>query len=681
MKNDFDFIKDKFENSGVNAPEDMSASYALDQIAEVQPKPTAVPKKSKKKIAAIAAAAASFVLVAAIGAAVGVNLGRKNHVSTLDLPGGLSLRTFSDRSEVEKVVKDIQKERNKVSFGDVLEYGAEMLNGSYAAADSAKSADAAGSGSADTGSSTMTSSAGEAHSDTYIQVDGVDEADIIKTDGRYIYAVDAYDSSHIKIFAAVEGDNAPIADLNVSDSTVATPDEARDFDYYGYYLFNINDFYLHDDRLIVMCNDNNFGDSGYKTVAKVYDISDINNITLLGDNAQSGSYTASRMIGDTVYTVSSYYPNSEKHILPVCGNAENPAEIPCDCIYSYQEPQSENFLVVSAFNTADFTARTESKAILGAAQDIYCNQNHLYIFGTQYANGDARYYWGYADDGTTSQILKLDLTADLSFTAYAQIAGYIHDQYALDEKDGNLRVATTSSKNGHDVNNLFVLDENLGVLGSVNGFALNESIKAVRYIGDTAYVITYERTDPLFVIDLSTPTAPKIMGEVKITGFSTMLVPIDENTLLGVGLHTEEEDYTDLEVQEGVKLALFDVSDPANPQVLDSKSYVDCFSAVTYNPRALVYNPDRDDYVIPLNYYHYDYTYNSETDEYVWGENEEQYGGMLNFAVRDGKLVEIDRYRAGYTFDVERCVYVGSNVYMTHHTAGGGFRLDSTPYR
>ena len=84
----------------------------------------------------------------------------------------------------------------------------------------------------------------------------------------------------------------------------------------------------------------------------------------------------------------------------------------------------------------------------------------------------------------------------LCFTAYAQIEGYIHDQYALDEKDGNLRVATTSSKNGHDVNNLFVLDENLGVLGSVNGFALNESIKAVRYIGDTAYVITYERTDP-----------------------------------------------------------------------------------------------------------------------------------------------------------------------------------------
>ena len=414
-------------------------------------------------------------------------------------------------------------------------------------------------------------------------------------------------------------------------------------------------------------------------MVQVYDVSDINNITLLDSMTQSGYYNSSRMIGDTLYTVTSYYAYDDNYI-PCCGESASPDQIPADCIYAVKDPVSENFLVVSAYDTINYDAQTESKAVFGGAQDIYCNLENMYIYSTDYSYSYENYWdGGYYANSAKSRILKVDLTDGISFTAYTEIDGYIDDQYALDEYNGNLRVATTSYEDDRDVNNLFVLDENLNTIGSVTDFAENESIKAVRYMGDTAYVITYEQTDPLFVIDLSDPASPAILGEVKISGFSTMLVPIDENTILGLGYHTEEEDYIDIEVQEGFKLALFDVSDKANPQVLDSVSFVDYDSSVQYNPKALVYNPDRNDYVIPLNYHHYEYTYD---DDYYYDSRYEYRGGMLNFKVENGKLNIISQYKADYEDDVERCVYIDDTVYMTHGSYyGDGIKIDSVKYQ
>ena len=333
--------------------------------------------------------------------------------------------------------------------------------------------------------------------------------------------------------------------------------------------------------------------------------------------------------------------------------------------------------MLSAYDTLDFSTQTESKSILGGVDDIYCNENHMYIYSTVWDDANRGDDWS-GSYNVSTQILKVDLTDGLGFTAYASVKGQVDDQYALDEYDGNLRIATTTYDylDGNDSNHLFVLDDSLNVIGSVNGFAENESIKAVRYMGDTAYVITYEQTDPLFVIDLSAPTAPAILGEVKISGFSTMLVPIDENTLLGIGYHTEDEDYTTLEVQEGLKLALFDVSDKANPKVLDSKSYLYCDSMVQYNPKALVYNPDRNDFIIPLNYSNWGH-YDSAKQEYVYVDD--YYGGVLNFRVDGGKLNEISRYKTDYDA-VDRCVYVGDTIYMTHYE-DDGLEIDSVKYK
>ena len=690
MKNDLDYIRDKIENSGVQAPRDMDEAYVMDTIKDVYPQPAAVEPKKRQhrgwKIA-LSATAAVLVLIIVLGIVLH-SIGAFGGTRSLTFPGGLALKQYSDYSQVKDEVNRIRKASQNSNWLDYVAgigraAGGDVYveDGELSAQENSSRTGSAGSdtGSSKSGSSGSGSSAADAsaqsHSETYEQVENVNEADIIKTDGRYIYCVENSGYGEIVIFSAEGDDSRRVAMIDGTTQKASTEDEA---DFYYESLFSagpvIEELYLRGDRLIALCTV--WEDACERTMVQVYDISDIDNITLIDSMTQSGGYDSSRMIGDTLYTVSSYYPY-ENRIIPVCGRGEEPDGVPADCIYSLAGTDSESFLVLSAYDTLDHTAQTESKSILGGVDDIYCNENHMYIYSTVWDGRDNGDYWtggGHA----SSQILKVDLTGGIDFVAYTRVTGVIDDQYALDEYEGNLRVATTTYEYdlGRDTNNLFVLNEGLDVIGSVTGFAKNESIKAVRYLGDTAYVITYEETDPLFVIDLSDPTAPAIRGEVKITGFSTMLVPVDDNTLLGIGYHTENESYTTLEVQEGLKLALFDISDKENPRVLDSESYIDCESAVQYNPKALVYNPERNDYIIPLNYAHWG-SFDPETYEY--NVNEEYYGGVLNFKIEDGQLVQIHRYTTDYDA-VDRCVYVGDNIYMTYYD-DNELKIDSVPYQ
>ena len=165
-------------------------------------------------------------------------------------------------------------------------------------------------------------------------------------------------------------------------------------------------------------------------------------------------------------------------------------------------------------------------------------------------------------------------------------------------------------RGGIDVNNLFVLDPDLKEAGSVTGFARNESIKAVRYVGDKAYVITYEAIDPLFIIDLSDPEDPSIEGEVMIDGFSTLLVPVNEGRMLGIGHATGDNGYGG-EYDSGLKLALFDISDPSHPAVLDSMEFKDMMSPAQSDHHALMVNAE-------AGYTHsvdYDIAYNGADNE------------------------------------------------------------------
>ena len=169
-------------------------------------------------------------------------------------------------------------------------------------------------------------------------------------------------------------------------------------------------------------------------------------------------------------------------------------------------------------------------------------------------------------------IHKISLDEEnLEYSAKGSVPGNLLNQFSMDEYDGKFRIATTNEYYSHDKGNVrynavYILDENLKTVGSLDKIAPDESIFSARFMGDRLYLVTFERIDPFFVIDLSENT-PKILGKLKIPGFSNYLHPYDEDHVIGIGRDTVEKD--NRVRQLGIKLALFDVSDVSNPIVVD----------------------------------------------------------------------------------------------------------------
>ncbi len=639
MKNDYDFIKDKFDNS-IKAPETLGKDFALTQIECVEQKKTVrFPIRNFSAAAVFAVFLLSAVIMSVIFGAM------PETVNAEEVPG---LERFTNRkaviSALAEAISDTRYNENYFDEGD-FNYIANFIGYSKKALLSNSSAE-----------SSSGSSAG--HNATYVQATNVDEADIVKTTPTHLFYLA---DNRIEVFTA-DGKNskrvAVIKPKRVNKSNVV-PQE----------------FYIYGDRL-TMLEHYAVEYSGKEFVrAETFDISDLNNIKLVDSFTQSGRYCSSRMTNGKLYIISTHYPVDDMDLpkasrsLNASGDEAAPDEIPPYDIYCAKNPDSSQFLIVSEIDTDSDEYKSFSKAILGSADEIYCNENYLYITAPHY-----KLRKGYILDSCDTTIFKVDLKDSLKFTASAKIKGAVNNQYSMDEKDGNLRVATTATdKKGNDCNNLYILDGRLKKKGSVTGFAKNESIKAVRYIGDAAYVITYEETDPLFVIDLSNTEMPKILGKVKISGFSTMLVPVDDNTLLGIGYHTQDEDDNiDMEIEEGLKIVTFDISDKKNPKVLDTKIYKNYASDVQENPKALVVNFDRNDYTIPFS--HYDYI------------DDKGEGGAINFRVDNGKIKIVDRYFSKKLRDnITRCAYVGNTIYMfgDFYDENSGFdtKIDSVDYK
>lgn len=677
-KTELDIIREKFTESGVNAPENMGGDFALELIKDIEPKKTASEKRTQRRGLSFAAAIALFT-VGAFALSSVIGNAPKPIVETQEIGKGLDIVSFKNKAEVKKAIEKI--EEDYPSGGEDSDYAEDYGSASGSSNIINYSSNYL------SDSAVATQKIASSHNATYVQEIGVDEADCIKTDGKHIFCLN--DMGYIDIYSAEGKKSKKVGVIKYGKSD-------DDSDYISDYL---NDFYLKDDRLIAVFSRNEHkkykdrihsDNYSYRflqsTYAAVYDISDVKNPKRLDSFSQSGSPCSSRMIGDTLYLISTHYGSSaQEDVIPrtcysekgATSDEATPNELPASEIFSVKEPKNTNFVVVSSIDTKSSAQATNTKAILGSADDVYCNTDYLYVTsgvsknytvsGEMYALADVG--WLRADE---TEILKIDLNDNLRFTATGKVKGYVNNQYALDEHGSYLRVATTTFTSSTDdevkeENHLFVLNNNLEQVGAVSGFAEGESIKAVRYIDDTAYVITYEQTDPLFTIDLKNPEKPKILGEVKISGFSTMLVPIDDNTLLGLGYHTQDEDDDiDMEIQEGLKLVVFDVRDKAHPKVSDEKIFKDYESPVQYNPKALVVNFERGDFAIPMT----KYDYNNYTDE------DNNKAGALNFKVENGKIKIIDNYvskKLGKSGEASRCVYVGDYIYLIGETYDGDY--------
>ncbi len=441
----------------------------------------------------------------------------------------------------------------------------------------------------------------ESYGQTNVQVENVDEADIIKNDGRYLYILSSGIYNNKTAVSIVDAKNMKVASkLEISED--------------GYY-HRIQEMYVHGDRLVLLANENEKAeprdedskvtyDVAYpyyygkaeKIVSFVYDISDRENPAFVRKVSQDGArYISSRMIDGVLYALSSYVVrgDSEEEIRENAVPSVNGEHIACDCIYVY-DYDSKSYLVLSAYDTKLDNGEVNSLSILGSGDNVYCSRDALYVARTNYDHENG--------EGAYSDIYAFSLNGtEIAYKASGTVKGNFLNQFSFDEYEGNLRVATTyySYKHDIDVSSIYVLNKNLELIGALEDIAYDEQVKSVRFIGDTGYIVTFRNTDPLFTLDLSDPTAPKVIGEVKLPGFSSYLHPVGDGLVVGLGYDGDEEN-ADFNT---VKVSLFDVSDLKNPKEVDTFVLKNVTSAALYNHKAFIYYPEEKLIGFPVEHY------------------------------------------------------------------------------
>lgn len=593
--NDFEYIKQKFDGDGISAPDSLCGE-SIEKILPDKPK-ARLKFYQKKSFKAVVSAAACLTLI------IGILSVPK--LSTDDAQKSASNGVLSTFESYEQIKNKVEKESEQ----DIFLYGLNENKDSAVSEEISES-----------------NNFGE----TYVQTDGVDEGDILKNDGTYIYYVN--DESVVKIykdtrvvgeikdFKADDNDNISeyVTEIYVKDNILTVLTNKT------FYKESYGSRELYDDRCYGIGEDD--------TGIHFYDVSDITSPKLIKSYYQSGSFFSSRLIDNDIYVVSQkllYNCKGKEDYYVNLYQGEKEITLSADSIAYANGCDYPTYTVVSAYNTLNASeedsCRIDTKAVYGCNSNIYCSKENLYLAL-------------YGDDNT--DIVKINLAEnEIKIAAKSTVNGYVHNQFSMDERNGYFRIATTDGK----ANNLYVLDSNLNQVGQAIGFAKKEEIKAVKYVGDTAYVITYEETDPLFVIDLSNPSNPVIKGSVEITGFSSQLLSIDENTIFGIG-------YSD---DGGIKLALFDVSAPESPKVLDSLVIENSWSNAQFNHKAICINRQQGYIAFDAEFYDTD----SGTDK----------SGAVVIKL-DGKSISLtDKLIINPTeeFDyAQRVTYIGETLYV-----------------
>ena len=400
------------------------------------------------------------------------------------------------------------------------------------------------------------------YSRTNTQVENVDEADIVKTDGMYIYYV-----TNNKVYII----NA--AGLNiVSEIEIEQNDEK----------FYPQELYVNEDKLILLGNTSatqTVKSRVYSTEEAVQDsvrvksrnmanaiVVDISNkekpkeIRRVGID---GNYKDSRMIDNNIYIISSkyiyYYDDMEDdEILPILRDSASSQEektVECTDIAYFKGTENYSYMIVAGFNIND-KEEANFETFFGASDTIYSSEKNLYIAKTTYG----------AKSNNTTTLYKFNLDeSQILLQCKGEVKGDLNNQFSMDEYNGNLRIATTDGWDDDSENQLYILDENLKEIGKIENLAKGEKIYSVRFVGKIGYIVTFKQIDPLFVVDLSDPTSPEVKGELKIPGYSSYLHPYDENHIIGIGYNTK----TTLSggvTNKNMKMSMFDVSDLENPK-------------------------------------------------------------------------------------------------------------------
>ncbi len=538
-------------------------------------------------------------------------------------------------------------------------------------------------------------------SGTNVQVEGIDEADIIKTDGQYFYVFDL-NRNAIYIVSAKGSEMKLTATVNVS--------EEFDGNETG------REMYLLNNRLVLLV-------SGYRTAEKseysknadgyvpyirecavtkvfTYDISDKSAPKLISALEQDGRMITSRCTGGMVYVITSYRdynawlkPSDGARKNSDLANASYVEFIPTvegetiapDCIYISEEPVSEEFLVVTAMSPENPDKYVDVKSLLADGDECYVSSNYIYVAGSRWQNSEMTY--------DRTEVYRFAYK-DGMITPAGQVTvkGTLNDQFSMDEYEGYLRVVTTVNEYEYEVeesevldfdgdgeitekdkeagrrmwiraskeyNSLYIYDDRLELTGCIENLAPDEHIKSARLMGKVGYFVTFRQTDPLFSVDLSDPANPKVLGALKIPGFSTYLHPYGEGLLLGIGYDADENTgWT-----ECVKLSMFDVSDPSNVKEVHKHSLTDfTYTGVEADHKAALIEAEKGIIGFPVRGY-------ADTGEYnvyvVYGYDEEN-GFYPKFSEGYAMGYDAELYEFKYELFTSDCrgAYIGDTFYM-----------------
>ena len=454
------------------------------------------------------------------------------------------------------------------------------------------------------GSSGNSSSSSESSSDyskTNVQVENVDEADVIKTDGEYTYSISE--------------DTVIIADVRDVENTRIT---SRLKPTSGIPV----DLLLYDKYLIVIGRDSSRKNS---TDVEIYNVEDKNKIEKVKSYEISKSYKTSRILNGKLYIVSSgrLSKNSDQKIEIDYKEDGSSKDINLKKMYYFKDKSSDYETVISNVNLDDISNSTfDVQAYLMDVDYIYMSENNLYIANWNYKEDENSVLKLFGFKGIFSMmddenydkettIVKLGINEDgsVSYVGKANLDGSAINQFSFDEYNSNLRVALEDDEKSRIV----VLNKKMKQIGVSEVVGEGESMYSSRFVGDRAYLVTFKYTDPLFTFDLSNPKNPKLLGELKMPGYSTYIHPYDENHLIGIGVQTEEVVVRDPQGEirgsntyvTGLKMAIFDVTDVNNPKQLSDVTIGDknTKSPILTNHKALLFSKEKGIIAIPVNSY------------------------------------------------------------------------------
>lgn len=564
-------------------------------------------------------------------------------------------------------------------------------------------ADNAGSIGIDSASSTESSSSSsntKDYSTTNIQVENVDEADIVKTDGDYIYSIsednviitDVKDPKQPKVVATVKSEDDDIPE----------------------------DIILYKDKLVVISTKGNqtqryYYNNRMNTVVKIYNITSREKPVLTKSYEMYEPYYTSRCIDNVLYVISSGNLRKEDDEIVVGYNEDNmEKEMSIDKIKYLKDVKTTKQTLISTVDLNNETADIKIDSYLMNISNAYVSENAIYLLNQRYSNdtkmpisllfglkgvfGLEDYYEMYAESGYYTEIYKFDIKENVEYKAKTKVKGKTINQYSLDEKDNHLRIALYDN----DGSRVAIFDEDLKQIGISDNVAKGEKMYSSRFIGDKVYFVTYKTIDPLFVMDLSNETKPKVLGKLKIPGYSTYLHPYDENHIIGIGMETKEiinrnsngKVISTTAKVVGMKMALFDVSNVNSPVQISSVVIGDSrtTSAILTNPKALLFSKEKSLIAIPVNNYSQDFEVTSSNNYETMINNYTKYGKpynaegyfVYNINVQDGfklkGVITHEKTNATYYYSnskLLRGLYIDNNLYTVSETMIKVNELDS----